>query len=157
MSMPDHDKEQHEIFSRVGKLEQSNAQLSAQVDAVITAQNATNAKLDQIVNTISMNGKTPWANVFAGMSLIALIGLSMLSYLGGTDGRIERSLNKLTDTFIEHIKDGHPRRVEQRMEALAHLFEQKSGDRFYRVEGEKLEKRLERLENDHFKTGQHNQ
>lgn len=76
-----------------------------------------NRSIDALRKAFQEHNRTPWTNVFGGATIVLLIiGMFGSGYVRDLS-RVELLQAKLLDTFTMHVSDGHPRRVEERMNA----------------------------------------
>ena len=104
---------ERKLESRVSSLETAVSNLAGEVGSI-------HRILEEMRSQQLTAQKTQWGPILSSLGLIiTVVGLFLASY-GQNQNRIESSLVKLTDTFIDHAQtDGHPAMI-QRVTAVEH-------------------------------------
>jgi hypothetical protein len=111
-----------DLWDNLRRLDSDVGELRVDVSSVKARLGGFADQLDKIEDATR---KTPvnWGWMFSGVSLIIGIGALVVTGLTADITRIEKSVGSLTDSVYEHVRDGHPRRIEERVKRVADMVE----------------------------------
>lgn len=80
------------------------------------------ARLDQVASSMADRNRTPWGVIWSalgvGVLALATVGSMALVPMRIMDSRFEKQLDNLAEHHRAHTTDGHPQRVEERLDLV---------------------------------------
>lgn len=125
--------------------------LSAKIEATQKAQGDDINKLANAVNRLterSFDGsKANWGWIISGVSLLLFVGTLVVTNITQRIEDATMKHEKVVNILFDHVRDGHPFRVEQRIDAVNEVKERVQAlERGDYDDGAALLKRIEKLE-----------
>ena len=76
------------------------------------------SKLDDLTEETSKRNKTDWATLATWVGVALVVVGAVLWPRIETDHRHEKFHSEISDSFVGHIRDGHPERIDDKLEAI---------------------------------------
>lgn len=108
------------LEASVGSMERRLDKLGDNLDAHF---DATRRQFADLSERFAHSRQTSWG-ALAGWAavVVSIVALGGSSYVRDVD-RLATELTRLQDSFVQHIRDGHPQRTEARLDVLVQRFE----------------------------------
>ena len=142
--------QEHNMSSKV---DERISRLEATVENISSDVGRLTSLVGKLADRQSDSNKANWGWILSGISVTLFIGSLVVTRIIDRIENIHEDSDHLSEQYFNHVVDGHPRRVEERitrnderLRAMELGSHKSTSDRFTGSDGAKLEKRVERLE-----------
>ena len=113
-------------FSDAGERSQSMSatdhrisRVEAQIEGLASNVARLETSVQKMADAVVQGSKTNWGVIFSGLGTVVVVMLLYVQPFADSIRKLRHDVDEQSREFVAHVRDGHPRRVEQKVDTLA--------------------------------------